>query len=97
MSQSAGAVKLDGRSITGFPDARAAQASVMCRKGRDIFPHLTVEENLHIGAIAHGKKANGELDRVLTLFPDPQGIPPAQRRHALAAASSNNSPSAAPC
>ncbi|HSJ00903.1 MAG TPA: urea ABC transporter ATP-binding subunit UrtE [Verrucomicrobium sp.] len=38
-------------------------------QGRDIFPHLTVEENLHIGPIARGKKLNGELDRIFTLFP----------------------------
>ncbi len=38
-------------------------------QGRDIFPQLTVEENLHIGAIALGKKANGALDRVFSLFP----------------------------
>ncbi|MEZ0386592.1 MAG: urea ABC transporter ATP-binding subunit UrtE [Verrucomicrobium sp.] len=38
-------------------------------QGRDIFPHLTVEENLHIGPIARGKKLNGELERIFTLFP----------------------------
>jgi urea transport system ATP-binding protein len=38
-------------------------------QGREIFPHLTVEENLKIGAIAQGKKMNGNLDRIFTLFP----------------------------
>jgi urea transport system ATP-binding protein len=38
-------------------------------QGREIFPHLTVEENLHIGPIARGRKLNGELDRIYTLFP----------------------------
>ena len=38
-------------------------------QGREIFPHLTVEENLHIGPIARGQKLNGELDRIFTLFP----------------------------
>jgi urea transport system ATP-binding protein len=38
-------------------------------QGREIFPHLTVEENLHIGPIARGRKLNGELERIFTLFP----------------------------
>ena len=38
-------------------------------QGRDIFPHLTVEENLHIGPVSRGRKLNGELDRIFTLFP----------------------------
>ena len=38
-------------------------------QGRDIFPNLTVWENLCIGAIAQGKKLNGEVDRVFQLFP----------------------------
>ena len=38
-------------------------------QGRDIFPNLTVWENLRIGAIAQGKKLNGEVDRVFQLFP----------------------------
>ncbi len=39
-------------------------------QGRDIFPHLTVEENLFIGLRARGeKKDKEEIDRVFTLFP----------------------------
>jgi len=38
-------------------------------QGREIFPHLTVEENLHIGVVARGRKMAGELDRIYTLFP----------------------------
>ena len=38
-------------------------------QGRDIFPTLTVWENLRIGAVAQGRKLNGEVDRVLSLFP----------------------------
>jgi urea transport system ATP-binding protein len=50
-------------------EARAAWGIGYVPQGRDIFPQLTVEENLHIGAIALGKKANGALDRVFSLFP----------------------------
>lgn len=65
-----GSVKLDGAELAGLkPDARARAGLGYVPQGRDIFPHLTVRENLHIGAIAQGKKLNGEVDRVLTLFP----------------------------
>jgi urea transport system ATP-binding protein len=65
-----GSVKLDSTELVGMkPDARARAGLGYVPQGRDIFPHLTVKENLHIGAIAQGKKLNGEVDRVLTLFP----------------------------
>lgn len=65
-----GSVKLDDAELVGQkPDARARAGLGYVPQGRDIFPHLTVKENLHIGAIAQGKKLNGEVDRVLTLFP----------------------------
>jgi urea transport system ATP-binding protein len=38
-------------------------------QGRDIFPNLTVDENLRIGSLAQGRKLNGELERVFALFP----------------------------
>lgn len=65
-----GSVKLDNTELVGLkPDGRARAGLGYVPQGRDIFPHLTVKENLHIGAIAQGKKLNGEVDRVLTLFP----------------------------
>lgn len=65
-----GSVKLDNAELVGLkPDGRARAGLGYVPQGRDIFPHLTVKENLHIGAIAQGKKLNGEVDRVLTLFP----------------------------
>ena len=65
-----GSVKLDDTELVGLkPDGRARAGLGYVPQGRDIFPHLTVKENLHIGAIAQGKKLNGEVDRVLTLFP----------------------------
>jgi urea transport system ATP-binding protein len=41
-------------------------------QGRDIFPHLTVEENLHVGLVVHkrrGAEARDALARVYELFP----------------------------
>jgi len=70
LKPSAGKVILAGEDITRLsPEARAARGIGYVPQGRDIFPQLTVEENLHIGAIALGKKANGSLDRVFSLFP----------------------------
>jgi urea transport system ATP-binding protein len=66
----AGSVKLAGAELTGLkPDVRARHGLGYVPQGRDIFPTLTVWENLRIGAIAQGKKLNGEVDRVLGLFP----------------------------
>jgi urea transport system ATP-binding protein len=70
MKPSAGKITLAGRDITKLSsEARAAAGIGYVPQGRDIFPQLTVEENLHIGAIALGKKPNGSLDRVFALFP----------------------------
>ena len=65
-----GSVKLDRGELAGSrPDARARSGLGYVPQGRDIFPNLTVWENLRIGAIAQGKKLNGEVDRVFSLFP----------------------------
>ncbi|MBL9138859.1 MAG: ABC transporter ATP-binding protein [Verrucomicrobiales bacterium] len=66
----AGAVRLGGQELSGLrPEARARLGLGYVPQGRDIFPTLTVRENLHLGAIAQGRKLNGEVDRVLQLFP----------------------------
>jgi urea transport system ATP-binding protein len=70
MKPSSGKIVLAGKDITKLSsEARAAAGIGYVPQGRDIFPQLTVEENLHIGAIALGKKLNGNLERVFSLFP----------------------------
>src|SRR5436190_487466 len=70
MKPSAGRITLAGKDITKLSsEVRAAAGIGYVPQGRDIFPQLTVEENLRIGAIALGKKVNGSLDRVFSLFP----------------------------
>ena len=70
MKPSAGRITLAGQDITKLSsEARAAAGIGYVPQGRDIFPQLTVEENLHIGAIALGKKAKGAVERVFSLFP----------------------------
>jgi urea transport system ATP-binding protein len=67
---SGGSIHFDGQDITKWsPDARARAGIGYVPQGREIFPFLTVEENLHIGAVAQRKKVNGQLDRIFQLFP----------------------------
>ena len=69
----AGTVLFDGQPIHKLsPDARARAGIGYVPQGRDIFPHLTVEENLRIGLVVHGRRgaeARNALDRVFQLFP----------------------------
>src|SRR6186997_1775666 len=66
----AGSVKLDGEEIAAAnPDTRARKGLGYVPQGRDIFPNLTVWENLKISLVVRGTKANGQVDRVLDLFP----------------------------
>jgi len=51
------------------PDQRARLGMGYVPQGRDIFPHLTVWENLKLSLVVHGSRANGQVDRVLDLFP----------------------------
>ena len=65
-----GAIKLGETELAGTnPDSRARAGLGYVPQGRDIFPNLTVWENLRIGAVAQGRKLNGEVDRVFQLFP----------------------------
>jgi urea transport system ATP-binding protein len=66
----AGVINFGGKDLTGLPpDTRARMGLAYVPQGRDIFPNLTVWENLKISLVIHGAQANGELDRVLELFP----------------------------
>ncbi len=65
-----GSVKLAGTELMGMaPDARARQGIGYVPQGRDIFPHLTVWENLKIGLVVHGVRNVEPVERVLELFP----------------------------
>jgi urea transport system ATP-binding protein len=65
-----GTVKLDGKDLSGLtPDARARLGIGYVPQGRDIFPHLTVWENLKVGLVVHNVKGTAPVDRVLELFP----------------------------
>jgi urea transport system ATP-binding protein len=67
----AGDVTLLGENISRMsPEKRALGGIGFVPQGREIFPQLTVEENLYVGTVARGRKPKqAELDRVFTLFP----------------------------
>src|SRR5437762_1728642 len=61
-----GSVQLGADDLTKLkPDERARLGIGYVPQGRDIFPHLTVWENLKIGLVVHGKKADGAVERAL--------------------------------
>jgi len=65
-----GSVRLGSEDLTSLkPDQRARAGIGYVPQGRDIFPNLTVWENLKISLVVHGAKVNGQVDRVLELFP----------------------------
>jgi urea transport system ATP-binding protein len=70
LKPSSGSIQLDGVELSSLsPEDRARAGLGYVPQGREIFPHLTVEENLHIGCVARGRKADAGLERIFTLFP----------------------------
>jgi len=67
-----GAVELDGRRLQEVTPARIVAGGVAhVPEGRQLFPSMTVEENLTLGArTAESRRLRAEtLERVVTLFP----------------------------
>ncbi len=70
MRPSAGSITLDGRRIDGIPAHELIRLGV-CHvpEGRHVFPRMTVEENLEMGAFRFKKIDRDDLERVLVMFP----------------------------
>lgn len=65
----AGSISLDGRDITRLaPHVRARLGLGYVPQGRQIFPQLTILENLRVGARGTGR-SDDEIERVLAIFP----------------------------
>ena len=67
-----GDILFQGRSILGkFPEQIARLGISLVPEGRDIFPSLTVEENLRLGAFTRSEKSeySRNLSEVFALFP----------------------------
>ena len=69
----AGRIMFDGADVTRWPSDRRARAGIgYVPQGREIFPHLTVEENLRMARLGCGRA--GGIDDALDLFPALKGL-----------------------
>lgn len=67
-----GRILLEGSDVTKLPpNAKAKRGMVLVPEGRQLFPDMTVEENLEMGAYSRRarKHRKENLDRVYQLFP----------------------------
>jgi urea transport system ATP-binding protein len=65
-----GSIRFDGMELAGVETSARAHAGIgYVPQGRDIFPDLTVEENLQVGVLGRRVKGGGVPDLVFRLFP----------------------------
>jgi branched-chain amino acid transport system ATP-binding protein len=67
-----GSVRFDGVDVTGWSSHRTCEVGIgHVAEGRQVFPNLTVLENLEIGALPRRARSNEKaaLARVLAMFP----------------------------
>ena len=67
-----GGIAFEGGSIVGKPPEQIARLGIsLVPEGRDIFPSLTVEENLRLGAFTRSERSEyrRNLEEVYDLFP----------------------------
>jgi urea transport system ATP-binding protein len=70
VKSAAGSVRLNDADLTRYPaNKRARQGIALVPQGRQIFPKLTVEENLRVGLQARTDKLKIIPEEVLDLFP----------------------------
>src|ERR1700716_3178575 len=68
----AGRIAFDGANITGLPTHKVIAAGIACiPEGRKVFPKLSVEENLRLGAYQEKSDAvtRARMDDIFRLFP----------------------------
>ena len=68
----AGSILLDGQNLIGLtPSEIVARGLVLVPEGRELFPRMTVLENLMVGAtlVRSAASRRSNMDRVLALFP----------------------------
>ena len=67
-----GSIDFDGRPISGLPTHRVIASGIACiPEGRKVFPKMTVEENLRVGAYQQRDQAEVKrrIERTYGLFP----------------------------
>ncbi len=71
VAPTAGKIVFDGEDITGLPAHRIFRLGVVqVSQARDLFPELTVEHNLRLGATIRNRKgADTQLETVFDYFP----------------------------
>ncbi len=65
-----GSISVDGEAITELPAHRRARVGLaLVPQGREIFPRLTVEENLRVGLLARRDGLRRVPDEIYQMFP----------------------------
>ncbi len=65
-----GDIEFEGKSIVGLPPEKLIKLGIShVPEGRQIFPGLTVEENLKMGAYSNYSGANKKIEEIYDLFP----------------------------
>ena len=67
-----GSVRMERREITGAPPHQVVAAGIaLCPEGRQVFPAMTVLENLELGAVARPERTGNaaQMEHVMELFP----------------------------
>jgi branched-chain amino acid transport system ATP-binding protein len=68
---SSGEIQFEGQRIDGLPGHSIVKRGItMCPEGRQVFPEMTVMENLAIGAyIRNDREKASDIDAMMELFP----------------------------
>lgn len=75
IKEKSGEIYFDGKNIKKTkPEYRALTGMAYVPQGREIFPYLTVRENLILGLEARGKKAKDIPSDIYELFPELKSI-----------------------
>ena len=65
-----GSIRIEGTELVGLPPHRVpGHGLAWVPQGRRLFPEMTVEENLRLGALAGGGEFAERLDFLIDLFP----------------------------
>ncbi|MDA8252349.1 MAG: ABC transporter ATP-binding protein [Rhodospirillales bacterium] len=65
-----GTITLEGKDVTALSAARRVRCGIVqVPEGRQVFPEMTVTENLRLGAWVHGEATAAALGEVFDLFP----------------------------
>lgn len=65
-----GEIRVKGRQVDGLSAHRRARLGIgYVPQGRDVFPRMTVLENLMVGQSISGRKLDGKLEEVYHYFP----------------------------